>query len=139
MNRFLASLWDAFPKRCVRVSMRELFFFKAVRAKYALAKVLNRKPPGIPPVRSRREHLLARRGQRPFRALLHDEAEGGEFFAYGVAGELGAAVRYAFEARALGLAEGQQFEPGFLVGHAGQDSRDRRRGEGGWAGGIRPT
>jgi hypothetical protein len=46
-----------------------------------IAYASNRKPPGIPPVRSRREDLLARRSQGPFRALLRDEAEGGEFVA----------------------------------------------------------
>ena len=79
---------------------------------------LNRKPARIPPVRSRRQHLLARRGQRPFRALLHHETQRDEFVADGVGGELGAAVGEAFEGGALGLAEDQQFLF-FLVGHSG--------------------
>lgn len=78
----------------------------------------NRKPARVAPVRARREHLLARWGQGPFRALLHHETQRGEFVADGVGRELGAAVREAFEGRALGLAEDQQFLF-FLVGHSG--------------------
>lgn len=79
---------------------------------------LNRKPARVAPVRAGREHLLARRGQRPFGALLHDEAQRDEFVADRVGGELGAAVREAFEGRALRLAEDQQFFF-FLFGHLG--------------------
>lgn len=78
---------------------------------------LNRKPARVPPVRPSRQHLLARRGQRPFGALLHDQAQRHEFVADGVGGELGAAVGKAFQRRALGLAEMDEF--GFLVGHSG--------------------
>lgn len=76
----------------------------------------NRKPTRIPPIRACREHLLARRGQRPFGALLDDEAQRDEFVADGVGRELGATVREAFEGRALRLAEDQQFFF-FLFGH----------------------
>lgn len=76
----------------------------------------NRKPARVPPVRPRRQHLLARRGQRPFGALFHDQSQRDEFVADGVGGELGAAVREAFESCALGLAEDEELEF-FLVGH----------------------
>lgn len=78
----------------------------------------NRKPARVPPVRVRREHLLARRGQRPFGALLDHEAQRDEFVADRVGGELGAAVREALQRRALRLAEDQEFLF-FLFGHFG--------------------
>lgn len=76
----------------------------------------NRESPRIPLIRSRRQHLLARRGQRPSGALLRDEAQCDEFVADGVGGELGAAVGETLERRALGLAEDQEFEF-LLFGH----------------------
>lgn len=79
---------------------------------------LNREPARVPPVRSRRQYLLARRGQCPFRALLYHQAQRDEFVADRVAGELGAAVGQALQRRALGLAEDQQFQF-LLVGHFG--------------------
>lgn len=79
---------------------------------------LNRKPTLIPPVRARRQHLLPPRGQRPFGALLGDEAQRDEFVAYGVGRELRAAVRDAFEGGALRLAEDQELFF-FLFGHSG--------------------
>lgn len=78
----------------------------------------NRKPARVAAVRAGREHLLARRGQCPFGALLDDQSQRDEFVADGVGGELGAAVREAFERRALRLAEDQQFFF-FLFGHFG--------------------
>lgn len=78
----------------------------------------NRKPARVPPVRPSREHFLTRRGQRPFRALLHDQTQRDEFVADGVARHLRAAVGQALQRRALGLAEDQQFQF-FLVGHFG--------------------
>ena len=78
----------------------------------------HRKPARVAPVRVRRQHLLARRGQRPLRALFDDEAQRDEFVADRVGGELGAAVREAFEGCALRLAEDQEFLF-LLVGHLG--------------------
>lgn len=77
---------------------------------------LDRKPARVPPVRARRQHLLALRGQRPFGALFHHQPQRHEFVADRVGGELGAAVRQAFERRALRLAEDDEF---LFFGHLG--------------------
>lgn len=72
-------------------------------------RISNRKPARVPPVRARCQYLLACRGQRPFGALLHDQSQRDEFVADRVGGELGAAVRQAFERRTLRLAEDDEF------------------------------
>lgn len=77
---------------------------------------LNRKPARIPPVRACRQHLLALRGQRPFGALFDHQPQRDEFVADRVGGELGAAVRQAFERRTLRLAEDEEF---LFFGHLG--------------------
>lgn len=83
-----------------------------------LPSTSNRKPPGVAPVRARRQHLLALRGQCPFGALLDHQTQRDEFVADRVGGELGAAVRQAFERRALRLAEDEELLF-FLFGHFG--------------------
>lgn len=93
-----------------------MFFIRSIMLIALIQLSLNRKPARVPPVRACRQHLLPRRGQRPFGALFDHEAQRDEFVADGVGGELGAAVREAFEGRALRLAEDQQFLF-FLFGH----------------------
>lgn len=80
-----------------------------------MVNTLNRKPTRVAPVRARRQHLFALRGQRPFGALLHHQTQRDEFVADRVGGELGAAVRQAFERRTLRLAEDEEF---LFFGHA---------------------
>src|SRR3546814_7724707 len=65
----------------------------------------NRKSARISPVRVRRQHLLALRGQGPFGILLRDETQYDEFVADGIGRQLGAAVGQPFEGRARGLAK----------------------------------
>ena len=85
----------------------------------------NREPARIPPVRARRQHLLALRGQCPFGALFHHQPQRDEFVADRVGGELGAAVRQAFERRTLRLAEDDEF---LFFGHlVGLDLLGSRR------------
>src|SRR3546814_17711122 len=69
----------------------------------------------ISPVRVRRQHLLALRGQGPFGILLRDETQYDEFVADGIGRQLGAPVGQPFEGRALGLAKDEEFGF-FLIG-----------------------
>src|SRR3546814_9374302 len=56
----------------------------------------NRKSARISPVRVRRQHLLALRGQGPFGILLRDETQYDEFVADGIGRQVGAAVGQTF-------------------------------------------
>lgn len=95
-----------------------MFFIRSTILTALIQPSSNRKPARVPAVGARRQHLLALRGQGPFGALLDDQPQRDEFVADRVGGELGAAVRETFEARALRLAEDEEFLF-LLFGHFG--------------------